>query len=305
MFALIATLIASLTAAPPPQDRRAPQTDETVAVSRGTRLLIENFAGDIAVRGWDRDSLRVQARHSGRGRVNVRPGAAGIRVSSSGDHGPAGSVDYEITAPAWMPIRIDGHFNYVTVEGIQADVSVETQRGDVVVKGGNGVTIKSIQGHVTAEGARGRINLSSVNEGITVNGASGEITVDTVNGPIALAAINAASVEGSTINGNITFEGTAAAGGRYRFTTHNGNITLGLPESASATFSVRTYNGGFNSNLPVKGEGNLRSGRRVVYTLGGGAAAFELESFAGSIRLRKPGTMPPVSAKNKEKDKDK
>lgn len=298
MTALIATLIASLTAAPP-QDRRAPQTDETVAVSRGTRLSIENFAGEVVVRAWDRDSLRVQARHSARGRVNVRPAPSVVRVTASGDRGPVGSVDYEITAPAWMPIKIDGQYNFVTVEGTQAEVSVVTQRGDIIVKGGNGVSVRSVQGNVTVEGARGRINLSSVNEGITVNGASGEITAETVNGPIALSAIEAANVEASTINGNITFEGVPAAGGRYRFTTHNGNITIGVPESANATFSVRTYNGGFNSNLPVKGEGNVRSGRRVSYTLGNGTAEFELESFAGSIRLRKPGTMPAVSAKDK------
>jgi DUF4097 and DUF4098 domain-containing protein YvlB len=299
MLALIATLIGSLTAAPAPQDRRSPQTDETVAVARGTRLSIENFAGEIVVRAWDRDSLRVQARHSARGRVNVRTAASVVRVSSSGDRGPVGSVDYEITAPAWMPIKIDGQYNFVTVEGTQAEVSVDTQRGDVIVKGGNGVTIRSVQGNIAVEGARGRINLSSVNEGITLNGASGEITVETVNGPIALSGIDAANVEGSTINGNVTFEGTPAAGGRYRFTTHNGNITIGVPESANATFTVRTYNGGFNSNLPVKGEGNVRSGRRVSYTLGSGAAEFELESFAGSIRLRKPGTMPAAAVKDK------
>jgi DUF4097 and DUF4098 domain-containing protein YvlB len=277
--------------------RRSPQTDQTVAVARGGRLSIDNFAGEVIVRTWDRDSLRVQARHAARVRVNVRTIPTGIRLSASAERGPVGSVDYEVTAPEWMPIKIDGQFNFVTIEGTQAEVAVETVRGDITVKGGNGVIAKSIEGEVLVEDARGKINISSVNQGVAINGASGEIIAETVNGPIKLSRIEASSVEAGTINGDITYEGAAATAGRYRFTSHNGNILVSVPESANATFSVRTYNGSFNSNLPVKGEGNTRSGRRVTFTLGTGSAEFELESFSGNIRLRRPGTVPASKAK--------
>jgi DUF4097 and DUF4098 domain-containing protein YvlB len=300
MMILSATLIASLVAAQPGQDRssaRPPQTDQTVTVPRDARLVIDNFAGEVIIRGGDGDNMRVMARHATRAKVNIRTVPAGIRITSSSDRGPTGSVDYEITAPRWLPIKVGGQFNFVTVEGTQAEVSVDTVRGDVVVRGGNGVTVKSIEGDVTVEGAKGRVTASSVNEGVTVIGSSGEITAETVNGPISLQKIEAGSVEAGTINGDITYDGGASSAGRYRLTTHNGNITVGVPETANATFAVRTYNGSFNSNLPVKGDGNVRSGRRVTYTLGTGSAEFELESFSGSIRLRKPGTMPAQKSK--------
>jgi DUF4097 and DUF4098 domain-containing protein YvlB len=95
------------------------------------------------------------------------------------------------------------------------------------------------------------------------------------------------------LNGNITYEGAAVNGGRYRLTSHNGSITVAVPESSNATFAVRTYHGGFNSSLPVKGDRDPREaqkGRRVLFTLGNGSAEFELESFSGGIQLRKPGT---------------
>lgn len=304
MIALTATLLAVLAANTPlAQERsaRAPQTDETVTVQRGTRLLIDSFAGDVVVRAWDRDALRVQAHHASRTRVNIKSVPTGLRISASSSRGPEGSVDYEITVPAWMPINVDGHFNFVTIEGTQSEVDVETHRGDIIVKGGNGVTAKSVEGEIILEGSRGRINVSSVNQGVTINGASGEIVAETVNGPIALSRIEAGNVEAGTINGNITYEGTASNAGRYRFTSHNGNITVGVPESANATFNVRSYNGGFNSNLPVKGEGDVSKGRRVIYTLGNGNADFELETFSGSIRLRKPGTMPAPKQKDKHR----
>jgi DUF4097 and DUF4098 domain-containing protein YvlB len=174
-------------------------------------------------------------------------------------------------------------------------------RGDIVIKGGSGTVVaKSIQGEISVEGARGRINVSSVNEGIRVSDASGDITAETTNGPISLTKITSANVDVTTINGNILFEGTVADKGRYRFTTHNGNITAGLPDNSNVTFVVRTYNGDFSSSLNVTGppRGEARRGRRVSYTLGSGSAEMEMETFGGTIRLRRPGS----TSTAKEKD---
>jgi hypothetical protein len=286
------------------QDRRPPQTDETVAVTRGARLLLNNFAGEIAIRTWDRDQVRVQARHASRTRVNIRPVPSGLSIRASASMGPEGAVDYEITAPGWMPIKVDGHYNFVTVEGAQSEVAIETVRGDIVVKGGSGfVSAKSVEGEVIVEGARGRVSAHSVNEGIRITATSGDIVAETINGSVSLSKIESGNVEVGTVNGNITYDGSAAAGGKYRFTTHNGNIGVSVPETANATFNVRTYNGEFSSNLPVtkSGDGDVRRGRRVSYTLGNGSAEFELESFGGAIRLRKPGTLPAPRSKEKEK----
>lgn len=284
---LIATLVAPAAGA---QERppRAPQTDQTVAAPRGARLTVSHFAGEVVVRAWNRDELRVQARHSVRTRIRIGTTASGLSVSATASSGPAGAVDYEISVPAWMPVKVDGQFSIVTVEGTQGEVAVETVRGDITVKGGAGfVSAKSVEGKVTIDGARARVDAHSVNEGIVITGASGEIVAETINGPIALSRVASGSVDAGTVNGNVTYDGNAAEKGRYRFTSHNGDVIVSLPEHANATFSVRTYNGEFSSDLPVQGEGDPRRGRRVTYTLGAGGAEFELESFGGAIRLRR------------------
>jgi hypothetical protein len=73
-----------------------------------------------------------------------------------------------------------------------------------------------------------------------------------------------------------------------------------VPENSNVTFSVRTYNGDFHTNLPLKTLGEIRRGRRVTYTLGSGSAEVELESFGGTIRVRRPGTTTPVKGKDKQ-----
>jgi hypothetical protein len=286
----IVALIAALAAAPQTgTNPRAPQTDRTVDVARGARVVVTNFAGDVTVRAWDREAVRVRARHSTRVRVDVRATASAVEVSAHAERGPAGSVDYEIDAPAWMPVRIEGTYAFGTVEGMQSEISLETVRGDLVVKGGNGVTAKSVEGKVHVERATGRIHVSSVNEGIALASSSGEVVAETVNGPITMSAMSASSVDAGTINGDILYDGAAAAAGRYRLTSHNGGIVVAVPGNTNATFAVRTYSGSFGSALPVKGEGDVRRGRRVVYTLGKGGAEFEIETFAGSVRLQQAG----------------
>src|SRR5215208_1576460 len=120
----IAALLAAIAALPVAQEResRAPQTEQTVSVTRGSRLSIDNFAGEVVIHTWDRDSLRVQARHPSRTRISIHPGPGTVSISATAAHGPAGSVDYDITAPAWMPMKIEGQFNYVTVDGAQSEV---------------------------------------------------------------------------------------------------------------------------------------------------------------------------------------
>src|SRR5690349_17154406 len=249
---LLTGLALAMTLAQPAR-QAPPQTDETVAVQRGARLTVNNFAGEVILRTWDRDSLRVVARHQSRARVNIQPGSSGVSISSSGSRGPA-SVDYEITAPSWMPVRIEGTYNFVTIEGTQAEVFANTVGGDVIVKGGTGVvTAKSVQGEVQISNARGKIIASSVNEKVTISDTSGDISVDTVNGGITMTGITSKVVEATTVNGTIVYEGRLVDGGHYNINTHNGDVLLGLTEPVNATFTFRTYNGSVGTEFTLEG----------------------------------------------------
>ena len=269
-----------------------PRTDQTVDVTRGMQLVLSSQAGEATVRTWDRDAVRVQASHGTRERVEVQTADNTVRVrarTAPGSRGPAGLVDYAITVPRWMAVSLSGTYLAAVVEGAGAEVNVETVGGNITVKGGSGaVTLRSIEGEILVENATGKVQATTVNDSIAVRGVSGDVIAETTNGDVVVANSKAANLEVSTVNGDVRFEGPAADKGLYRITTHNGDIRVSLGQQASATVFIRTFGGDFSSDFPVTlpdGMSSRDGNKRFNFTLGGGTARVELQSFQGDIHV--------------------
>lgn len=269
----------------------AQQVDTTVNVGRGQRLDVSAYGGEVTVRAWNRNAVRVEASTSSRDRVEVSSSATAVSVRTQGRHGPPEDVDLKISAPPWIGLKISGVHTNARVDGIRAPITVETVEGEVNVNGGEGlVSLRSVQGSVSLRNAKGRISVNSVNEDVAVINSSGEVMAETVNGEIKLRITEAASVDANTVNGDISYAGPIRDGGRYSFSTHNGDITLTVAEGTNASVAVSTYNGEFESEFPVPLQGT-RKGKGFNFTLGSGSAQVTLESFQGTIQLVRPGSM--------------
>jgi hypothetical protein len=281
------------------------QVDTTMSVGRGQRLDVNAYGGEVTVRAWNRNAIRVEASTSDRERIEVSTSPTAVSVKTQGRHGPPEEIELRITAPPWMALGLSGVNTSVKVEGIRAPITVETVEGEINVTGGEGlVSLRSVQGSVTLRGARGRINVNSVNEDVEVAGSSGEVVAQTVNGEITIQVVDAPSVDASTVNGDISYSGPIRAGGRYALSTHNGDITLTVPEGTSAGVAVSTFSGEFESEFPVPLRGT-RKGKGFNFTLGSGSAQVTLESFQGTIQLVRPGSdRDPARRGHRERDHD-
>src|SRR2546425_2841199 len=281
--------------------------DQTVNVAKGTKLDVNNFAGDVTVKTWDRDAVRVQVTLSDREIVDVKPGDQVLTIRSrSVRGGRPRSLDYAITVPKWMAISVTGTYVDANLEGVGGDVAVETTNGDIKVSGGSGfVSLKSVQGEIFLEKAKGRIEVRAVNEGIRLADINGDLSAESTNGSIILDRIDSANVDLYSVNGNISYDGPIKDKGLYRLTTHNGIIAVGLPEKVNAVLRVRTYNGSFRSTFPLKTDDENQR-KRFTATLGNGSAHMELESFGGTIALRRPGEPRPETERRRQREqKDK
>ncbi|MEY4094961.1 MAG: hypothetical protein RLZZ53_2160 [Acidobacteriota bacterium] len=269
-----------------------PGSEKTVDVTKGTRLVLNNQAGEVVVRSWDQDRVRIQANHGSRETISaeITDNTLRIRTQRTGtSRGPGGLVDYQITVPRWMPVNLSGTYLDATIEGTQAEVTVETVHGNARVTGGNGsVSLRSVEGVITVDKASGRVQANTVNEGIRITNSSGEISAETTNGDVFIDNAQTSNIEVFTVNGEVTFNGTIRDSGVYKLGTHNGDIRVGLGGANNATIFVRTFQGDFAADFPVQlpdGQ-NARSGsKRFNFTLGSGSARIELQSFGGDIAL--------------------
>lgn len=285
-------------------------TDQTVNVARGTKLDVTNFAGEVVIKTWDKDQVRVEATHSDRESIDIKQGEQLLSVRSrSVRGGPPRSMDYSITVPKWMAISVTGTYADVTMDGVGGDVTVDTTRGDIKVVGGSGfVSLKSVQGEIALEKAKGRVEVRAVNQGVRLADISADLSAESTNGSIMLDRIDSSNVDLYTVNGSISYDGAIKDKGLYRLTTHNGLIAMPVGDKANATLTLRTYNGGIRSTftLPNSGDTGERRTKRMTLTLGNGSAHVELESFAGTIALRRPGeARPETERRRREHDKEK
>ena len=271
----------------------AQRTDTTVTVQPTARIHIQNFAGSVTVRAWDRNAVRVVASNSRRDEVVVRGRDAAVTIATVSRTGVPAPLAYEISVPAKAALDISGTYTDITIEGVQASVTAATVQGDVRLRGGDGVvSLKSVQGSVSVQNATGRIEVNGVNKGLLLRNVSGDIAAETVNGSIVLDGVESSDVEAVTVNGRVTYEGTIRDRGRYRFGSHNGSIIISVPERANATVSAVSYQGTFSSRFALPrgvANGSESNRRRANFAFGDGSARVEAESFQGDIILVRPG----------------
>lgn len=296
----------------------APKTDTTFTVKQGTRLELNQFAGSIEVKTWTKNAVRVVADHGSRTEIEIESNSPStLEIQANHWRGIPTTVDFQLTVPKWMALNLSGVNTEVSVEDSGGEIHIETVSGEVSVTGGTKIVeASSVEGEVRIANATGRIEVSSVNGTVTVERSSGPVLASSVNGEIVMRTLESDDVEASTVNGSVSYEGSIRNEGSYRLSTHNGEIEVAVPERANATVSVATFSGEFYSEFPIELSETRR--KRFNFTLGTGGARMELESFQGTIRLRRPGnlggkssvefrydakTKQPVKTKDKDKNK--
>ncbi len=268
----------------------ATRTDTTLAVAHGTRLELENYAGDIDVRTWDRNAVHIEADQGRHASVDIDTDDDAISVSVSSDRGPSTSVDFRLTVPAWMSLKLSGVYSDINSSGLKGSLEAETVQGDIAVKGGSGrVEAQSVQGSVSVEDASGEIRLSSVNETVNARAIRGRLTAESVNGAVVVRESDLESLEASTVNGAVIYDGSFARDGHYELSTHSGGVYVAIPENADLSVQVSTYSGSFDSTFPIKRGNEDRHSHRFEFSFGSGDAELDLSSFQGSIVLHRPG----------------
>ncbi len=265
----------------------AQSVDTTIAVRSGARFELNSVSGTVRVRQWSRAQIRVQAESDG-ARVNVDalPGMVSVRaIPRRGE----GDVDFTISVPTGTPLEVRAISADIDVGGVCGDARLASISGGVTLDCANGdVEVESVSGDVSATNLRGHAEITSTSGEVNASQVRGDLSARSVSGDVTLDGIDGNDVGVETVSGDVGFTGPIHDNGRYRFQSHSGDVTVRPQGDLNASVDVSTFSGDLESDWPITiVPGGAVRQHEWQFTVGNGSARLSLESFSGTIYLRR------------------
>jgi DUF4097 and DUF4098 domain-containing protein YvlB len=271
----------------------ASRIDTTFAFEKNGSVTISATSGDIVVTGWSRDQVHVRAVSDD---DNIRLDASSSRMIlevGGGRHG--GDTRFEVSVPYGSRVMTTSRSGDISIRGTRGQVEARAQSGDITVDDvTNRLDVNTLSGELTGSNISADVQITTISGGVQLTDVRGNVEVGTVSGDIDLRGVTAKLVRAKTTSGDVGFEGSIDASGRYEFGAHSGDIRLRIPREASAQLTVSTWSGGINSQFPITlrpGEHGIGAAttKHFTFDIGGGAARITAETFSGDITINSNG----------------
>ena len=277
-------------------------------VERGSRIVIRNEFGDIRIAGSDRNTVEAVATDLNSSHavpVSISEGSSEnqriltvnpVVTVNPVETGPGDrqNIKLEVNVPRYVelePIYVrNGNIRVIDLDG---GVNLRTDDGNITVRGvgspGGGL--------VQATMGSGSVDLSNINGDVRVVAISSNITLQCVKGDVA-ARVSSGTIESSNIDGDVelnassgalSFTGTIHSERRYRLRVLSGNVDMNIPDKVGFTAVLTSYSGQLHTDFqfPNAPTPPSRSNQRIIGKYGDGRGRIELDSFNGSVSLRK------------------
>lgn len=275
------------------RDRDRTSIDTTFAFDRTGTVTLTLGGGDIVVTSWSRDQIRVHAT-SDDGDLRLDGGARRVALELGRARG-GDDARFEITVPVGVRIIARAESGDIAISGTKGGVDARSQSGDIRVDdAADRVDVSTLSGDVVASALAGDVQINSVSGDVRVTGFKGDFEAESVSGSISLRSAVARYVRTHTTSGDLVYEGSIDANGRYELVTHSGDVRLGMPSDAGAQISISTWSGAVESDFPITlkpgehGIGATQS-KRFTFEIGNGAARVTAETFSGDITISSRG----------------
>ena len=274
----------------------ASRIDTTFAFSRSGTVTLTAHSGDIIVTGWSHDEIHVRATSDD---DNLRFTGSSSRVSIDVGGSHRGSdTRFEVTVPYGVRVTTNTQSGDISVHGTRGQLEVHSNNGDVDIDDiATRLDISTLSGDIVGHAIAGDVSISAISGEVRLSDVRGNIDVGTVSGDIGLRSVAAKIVRAKTTSGEIVYDGTIDATGRYDLSSHSGDVKLRVPRDASAQLTVSTWNGTIDSDFPITlkpGEQRISASRskRYVFDINGGGARISAETFSGDITIASNGRGP-------------
>ena len=297
--------------------------EKTESLARDGKVEIRNVSGDVEVKTWDRDEVKIDALKTSRASSmeKAKENASKVKIEVTREDGVlkvwtkypkpsiknlSVSVNYKVMIPSQAMIKARSVSGDVTLEKIGGKATSETTSGDVTVMGArnganaetvsgdvkvsdveNGVYCKTASGNVDAKNITGNADLNCVSGDVSAENIRGAVEADTVSGNVKLMGISDADVvKGKTMSGSTIYYGDINSNGRYSLEAHSGKVEMTIPSGSAFDLTASTFSGTIKTEFKVMMSGKL-SKKKISGSVNGGGADVKLKTFSGNVYLKK------------------
>jgi DUF4097 and DUF4098 domain-containing protein YvlB len=292
VFALSLTL-AVIVAAPVAHADEDKHFSRTVAAQPQGVVDVSNVSGDIAVSGWDRSEVSVEAELSdGIERVDVTSegGRTGIKVVLPGISTHHAEAHLRIRIPKNSELDVTAVSANVSTESVLGVQRLTAVSGDMSVElAGSDVELKTVSGDlkVKGHGQAAPLRVTTVSGDVHLEHGGGDLELSTVNGTLVASLEGVHSVRARSTSGDERFEGKLARGVAFEASTVSGDLTVRAAADGGYGYEISSFSGDITDCFGVKAERSSEHGpgSKLDGTRGEGAGHVRLKTMSGDIEL--------------------
>jgi DUF4097 and DUF4098 domain-containing protein YvlB len=253
-----------------------------------SELSVSNVSGSVSVHAEEGMTITVRAQKRGSSRsrditdIDIRRDGNKVSVQTKTGQvglmsfGRSSAIDYDISVPNDCSVRLNAVSSDVKIEGIRAEVGVQTVSGDL--------KLEDLAGELTATTVSGDIEGRSI---------TGTLVVRTTSGDCELRRTRLRRFSINTVSGDFTVETPLISGEQCYAKTVSGDLSLIVPADTKATVHLKSISGSVGCELPAE---IVKSGRRHWQgRINGGGAQLEMSSISGDLNIKRgAGSVPNV-----------
>ena len=268
--------------------------DEIADAHPQGRVEISNVSGEIQVRGWDREQVKVTGT-LGEGSERLVFEADGrrtlvkVEIPHRGRH--VDSSELIVSVPEGSRVTVAGVSSDIDVRGVRGALRIQSVSGEIVAQVfDEDVEAKTVSGdfEIRGQGEPALLTLTTVSGDGRIENIRGELVVQSVTGSLDIQSSDLERARLRTTNGDIDLRTGLAEGARFDMEAINGDLRLDILGGVNAEFDIETFNGSINNSFGPEAERTSKyaPGRELRFTHGDGDARIRIKTLNGGITLR-------------------
>lgn len=277
-------------------DGESRSVNETRNAKPDGEVRVDNLAGTVKIRGWDKNEVRVTGNLDGDvDHLEITSDDSGVSIRVILPHGGRGnctecSADLDIEVPTASRLEVSTVSADITAKDLTGPQELGTVSGNLILDSATGrADVHSVSGDVTVDGsAKGaHVTATSVSGSVRATGVDGSLHVESVSGDVRIGNNRLASLEMSSTSGNLTYEGGLLKGGNYEFHNVSGDMDLSFGSSPSAHFDISSFSGDIDNSFGPRPTrvSKYSPGVELHFTNGSGDAQVSARSLSGDVHI--------------------